>query len=156
MATNPTLFTIDLPYFRDPQELPRPLPTSGESRAAEIIPTKRENYGSYFGRVSIIREYFIIKHGRYIKENEGTALLFLENYCPSVPAPRLYAMYRENGILYLVMQLLRGQNLRDIWDRLLDTEKSSICNQLRKTFTKVRSIPSPGFFWQRHGRACSA
>ena len=55
-------------------------------------------------------------------------------------------MYRQNGILYLVMQLLPGQNLRDIWDSPLETEKGSICDQLRNAFTKVRSVPSPGIF----------
>lgn len=146
MTTHPSLFTISLPYFRDPQQLPRPLPTSAEIQAAKIIPTKRENYGGDFGRVATIESYFIIKFGRYIKENEGVALLFLEKHCPSVPAPRLYAMYRENDILYLVMELLPGQNLRDVWDRLLESEKITICNQLKISLAKVRSIPSAGLF----------
>ena len=55
-------------------------------------------------------------------------------------------MYREDNILYLVMQLLPGQNLRDVWDRLSETERTSICNQLRSFFAEIRSIPSPGIF----------
>ncbi|KAL4791458.1 hypothetical protein BDV19DRAFT_381556 [Aspergillus venezuelensis] len=103
-----TGFRTELPFFRDPGQLPCPLPTSEEIRAGTI---------------------------RYIRENEGQTLLFLEKY-PSVPAPRLYAMYRKDDTLYL------------LWDELSKNEKMFICEQLRRIFSQLRAIPaaSPSYF----------
>lgn len=137
-----TGFRTELPFFRDPGQLPCPLPTSEEIRAGTIVPTKRECYPGDYGHVAIVGEHFVVKYGRYIRENEGHTLLFLEKY-PSVPAPRLYAMYRKDDILYLVMQLIPGIDLLKLWDEPSKNEKVSICEQLRRIFSQLRAIPAP-------------
>ncbi|WEW55666.1 hypothetical protein PRK78_001099 [Emydomyces testavorans] len=144
-STPSTPFTVKLPYFRDPDQLPCPLPTSEEIEAGTIIPTQRERILGDYGHVAIVKDHFVVKYGRYIRDNEGYALLFLEQY-PLIPAPRLYAMYREDGILYLVMQLLPGSDLLVLWDELSSNEKESICGQLKEIFDQIRAIPSPGIF----------
>jgi hypothetical protein len=65
---------------------------------------------------------------------------------PSIPAPRLYAMYREDGVLYIIMQLLPGLDLQQLWGGLSENEKASVCGQLKTAFDQIRSIPSPGYF----------
>ncbi|PIG69144.1 hypothetical protein AARAC_009612 [Aspergillus arachidicola] len=107
--------------------------------------TKRERISADYGLVIIVGNHFVVKYGQYILENEGHVLLFLEKY-PSIPAPRLYAMYREDDILYRVMQLIPGADLSKLWDELLFNEKASICDQRREIFTQIRTIPSPGYF----------
>lgn len=137
--------TIQLPYFRNPDQLPCPLPTTKEIKAGRVVPTNREHFSTDHGHVAVVGDCFAVKYGRYIRENEGYALLLLEKY-PSIPAPQLYAMYREDEVLYLVMQLIPGRNLLNLWDELSENEKVSICGQLREAFTHIRSIPSPGIF----------
>jgi hypothetical protein len=80
-----------------------------------------------------------------VTENEGHALLFLENH-PLVPAPLLYAMYREADKLYLVMGLMPGKQLGFLWHDLSEGEKLHILVQLRSIWDTVRSIPSPTLF----------
>ena len=121
------------------------MPTTKEIKEGRIIPTNREDYSGDHGHVATVRDYFLVKYGPYVRENEGYALLLLEKY-PSIPAPKLYAMYRENEVLYLVMELMPGRNLKETWDELSEIKKVSICSQLREAFTHIRSIPSPGFF----------
>ncbi|KAH8708486.1 hypothetical protein GQ44DRAFT_743160 [Phaeosphaeriaceae sp. PMI808] len=137
---------IQLPYFGNPDQLPCSLPTLEDIKVGQVVQTNRENFISgNQGHVVSVRNCFIVKYGPYIRENEGYALLLLEKY-PSIPAPRLYTMYREDSILYLIMQLLPGQNLRSVWEDLSGTQKVHICDQLREAFTQIRSIPSPGIF----------
>lgn len=78
-------------------------------------------------------------------ENEGHALLLLAKY-PSLPALRLYAMYREDNRLYLVMEFKQGTQLSAVWDGLSEHNRLDIAGQLRDIFTQVRQIPSPGVF----------
>jgi aminoglycoside phosphotransferase (APT) family kinase protein len=135
---------IQLPYFRNPDQLPCPLPTTKEIKAGRVIHTYREFYADH-GHVVIVGDCFVVKYGPYTRENEGYALLLLEKY-PSIPAPQLYAMYREDEVLYLVMQLIPGRDLLNLWHELSENEKVFICGQLKEAFTHIRSIPSPGIF----------
>lgn len=132
-----------LPYFRDPGQLPGPLPMSTEIEAATAsLPTIRD---PRFGRVVVVRERFIVKYGTHVLENEGFALLFLEEH-PSIPAPRLYAMYREDGKLYLVIEFKSGRDLDGLWADLSENEKISILGQLKSIWDAMRSIATQGFF----------
>ena len=56
----------------------------------------------------MVNGLFVVKYGPLMYENEGHALLVIEDY-PDIPAPRLFAMYRADGILYLVMEFIQGQ-----------------------------------------------
>ncbi|SPJ73836.1 uncharacterized protein FTOL_03566 [Fusarium torulosum] len=82
---------------------------------------------------------------RNVGENEGNALLFLEKN--QIPAPRLYAMYREasSGHLYLIMHRLAGHNLESLWTALSSQDKSLIATQLHSIFTQIRSLNPPSF-----------
>lgn len=132
-----------LPWFRDEHELPRRLPTIDEIEAASIEfpcifdPSSR--------RVIQIDEVFVVKYGPAVFENEGHALLAIEK-TQSIPAPRLYAMYRQDEKLYIIMEYIPGHRLSDIWPLLSETGKLSIANHLREIFDKLRALPSPGTF----------
>ncbi|KAG7288259.1 hypothetical protein NEMBOFW57_007790 [Staphylotrichum longicolle] len=100
-----------------------------------------------YQRVVLVRERLVVKYGvpAWVSENEGHALLLLAKY-PSVPAPRLYAMYREGNRLFLVMEFKQGTQLSTVWDGLSEHNKLNIAGRLRDIFTQVRQIPSPGVF----------
>ncbi|RNJ55134.1 hypothetical protein D7B24_009001 [Verticillium nonalfalfae] len=107
-----------LPWIRDKNELPGALPTT-----AEIEATTGEFpsiFDSSARRTVLVNEHFVVKYGRFVFENEGHALLFLDPV-HGVPAPRLYAMYRENEKLYIIMEFIQGHQLSDTWSSLVFT-----------------------------------
>ncbi|KAF2455602.1 kinase-like domain-containing protein [Lineolata rhizophorae] len=136
--------SISLPFYRAPEQLPSPLPTLQDIEAAtKELPTIRNP--DYDGRIVAIRDQYVVKYGTYVAENEGQTLLFIEQHL-RIPIPRLYAMYRHDGKLYLVMELIPGTELRLLWPSLSAEDKRSIAEQLRGIFDKLRSLPSPGYF----------
>ncbi|KAF4976837.1 hypothetical protein FZEAL_6551 [Fusarium zealandicum] len=132
-----------LPWIRDRDELPGALPTTAEIGAAT------REFPSIFDpsarRTVLVNQHFVVKYGRFVFENEGHALLFLDSV-HGVPAPRLYAMYRENDKLYIVMEFIQGHQLSDTWSSLSEDEKSPLVNQLRAIFDCLRALPSPDMF----------
>jgi len=134
-----------LPFFCDPGKLPGPRPSLDEILAADqTFPGIADDS---FQRVVLVREKYIVKYGvsPWVSENEGHALLMLAKY-PSIPAPRLYAMYREGDRLFLIMEFKPGKQLSAVWDDLSEHDKLDITGQLRDIFTQMRRIPSPGVF----------
>ena len=134
-----------LPYFCDPAEIPGPLPS------LEEIEDAKETLPGYFKhgyeKVVRIRDKFVVKYGvtPWVSENEGHALLLLRQH-PSIPVPRLYAMYREGDMLFLIMEFKEGIQLSEVWKNMSEADKVNITGQLRDILTQIRSIPSPGIF----------
>lgn len=79
--------SFSLPYYRQPDQLLGSLPEQQEiDEATKILPTIRDtNYG---GHLVVARDLFVVKYGPYVTENEGYALLFIEQKL-SIPAPHL-------------------------------------------------------------------
>ncbi|KAI6086027.1 kinase-like domain-containing protein [Hypoxylon rubiginosum] len=135
--------TTILPYFRSVEELPAPLPTSAAIEAGtKFLPSI---YTPSQRLTVIVGDHFVVKYGTRMSENEGHALLYLEKY-QSIPVPRLYAMYRDNGKLYLIMEFKPGRQLRELWPSLSSDDILDISRQLRKIWDQLRSIPSPSIF----------
>ncbi|RAH65644.1 aminoglycoside phosphotransferase family protein [Aspergillus aculeatinus CBS 121060] len=131
-----------LPYYRDTGELPAPLPDQNEIAQATCTLPKRSDYG---GRLVVIRDTFVVKYGPLVTENEGYALLFVEERL-NIAAPRLYAMYRDQDTLYLIMESIPSISLGLAWPSLTEADKQSIAGQLRCIFDRMRALPSPGFY----------
>lgn len=85
---NGHVLDIKLRYRRSRDELPRHLPSSEEILSATSIPTNKAAVSSEAGSVVVIDNCLVVKYGDQIWENEGYALLLLENY-PSIPSPKL-------------------------------------------------------------------
>ncbi|CAI6091437.1 unnamed protein product [Clonostachys chloroleuca] len=133
---------VKLPYFCNSAGLPGPLPTPDEIQDA----SRRHGWGSS-GGVCVIRGIFLVKYGVKVTENEGNALLFVEEHL-NISAPRLYAMYHDphSKVLHLVMEYIQGVDMESLWKTLSVEAKSSIASQLRPMFTQIRSInPPPDF-----------
>ncbi|EFQ97900.1 phosphotransferase enzyme family protein [Nannizzia gypsea CBS 118893] len=112
---------FSLPYYRDAGQLPGPLPDQNEIEQA----TRNLMKSDYSGRLVVIRDKYVVKYGPLISENEGYALLFVEEQL-SIAAPRLYAMYRDGDALYIVMEYIPGISLGMAWSSLTEANKHSI------------------------------
>ncbi|KAJ5952638.1 Phosphotransferase enzyme family protein [Penicillium vulpinum] len=133
---------FSLPYYRDAGQLPGPLPDQNEiERSTQTLP-KRSDYG---GRMVVIRDKYVVKYGPLVTENEGYALIFVEKRL-NIAAPRLYAMYRDRDILYIVMEYIPNISLGMAWSSLTEANKNLIVGQLRCIFDQMRALPSPGFY----------
>ncbi|KAH0537164.1 hypothetical protein FGG08_006034 [Glutinoglossum americanum] len=95
--------------------------------------------------VVVVSDTFLVKYGNSVKEIEGWNLLFVEQYL-KIPAPRLYAMFQESGEIFLVMEYIRGNLLRDVWPTLEERDKMTIVGKLKGILYSMRSLPSPGYF----------
>ncbi|KAH7148975.1 hypothetical protein B0J13DRAFT_674215 [Dactylonectria estremocensis] len=139
---------VKLPYFRDAAELPGPLPTAVEIRdsSKSDLSPRRSAWGGGSG-VCCIRGIYIVKYGPEVTENEGNALLFIENRM-DISAPRLYAMYRDSpsGPLHLVMECIQGTDLESLWKSLSVEAKSSITAELQHIFIQIHSLSPPHDF----------
>ncbi|KAJ5893611.1 hypothetical protein N7495_005302 [Penicillium taxi] len=131
--------SFTLPFYRQDDQLPGPLPTQFEIRTAKkLVP-------DFGGSVVVVRDLYVVKYGTFLTDNEGFALLFIEDRL-SIPAPRLHAMYWEGGRLYIVMDYISGKTLGKVWPSLSKANKSSLIDELHAIFAHIRSLPAPGFF----------
>ncbi|RJE19219.1 Phosphotransferase enzyme family [Aspergillus sclerotialis] len=93
---------------------------------------------------------YVVKYGPLVTENEGYALLFVEERL-KIGAPRLYAMYRDRNTLYIVMEYIPGISLGMVWSSLTEANKHSIVEELRCMFDPMRALLSPGFYGSVNG-----
>ncbi|KKZ60746.1 hypothetical protein EMCG_04595 [[Emmonsia] crescens] len=135
---------VALPFKNDSLPLPT-LPTPDEIRACPNILWERFGFAS---KVVAINDEIVVKFGTSLNASEGQALIYLERHVPTVPAPRLYAMYRDSNQLFLVMQRAPGVPLNSIWPSLTKSEKDGIVAKLRQAFDVLRQAecPWPDFY----------
>jgi Phosphotransferase enzyme family len=132
-------------YFRNPKELPAPLPTTSEILASNDIIKGIETWATR--KVVGVGKHFIAKYSRSNDQIEGENLLFLEQNNLQGFAPRLYAMWKEaDGTLFVVMERLRGNTLESLWPTLQESDKDQILAKTREILMQIRSIPHQGFF----------
>ncbi|CRK04388.1 hypothetical protein HYQ45_012869 [Verticillium longisporum] len=145
-----TLRPPSLPWSCSADDLPRPLPTNEEIEAAtDEFPSI---FDSNARRTVLVKDIFVVKYGPFVFENEGHALMLLQSQCANeVPAPHIYAMYRENDKLYLVMEYVPGTQLSDLWPSLSEDEKTPIVHQLRHVCDRLRMLSSPGYYGGVYG-----
>ena len=89
----------------------------------------------------------VVRYGRSTKEREGQTLVYLEEYLPQVPAPRLYAMYYDSGDLFILMERIHGIRLDLVWPDLSEKEKRLLTANLRTIFDDIRQATCPWPFY---------
>jgi aminoglycoside phosphotransferase (APT) family kinase protein len=94
----------------------------------------------------VVGPHYVVKYGAGVEQIEGETLLFIEQNL-RIPAPRLYAMYQDaKGWLYIVMDLIQGETLENLWPNLSEDDKTLITYKLKTMMAQIRSLPSPGFY----------
>ncbi len=134
-----------LPYFATSDQLPEPLPTDAAIKSPSHV--LKDGYGRRIVRVG---QHFVVKYGVNVSLTEGQNMLFVRDTC-DIPVPQVFALYSRvlpSGVTvnYIVMEYIRGEPLHVRWDVLSGTDKSAISRELRLIFSKLRSVPSPGYF----------
>jgi serine/threonine protein kinase len=127
---------VALPFKNDSLPLPA-LPTPDEIRACPNV------LWDFVDKVVAINDEIVVKFGKSVNAWEGQAMLYLEQHVQNVPAPRLYAMYRDAGELFLVMQRVPGERLSSIWPSLTESDKDDIVAKIRAAVDTLRQAKSP-------------
>lgn len=120
------------------ENLPAPLPTIAD------IHESNEVFSPQPARMVVgVGEHFVVKYGRGIDLIEGETLLYLEH--TAVPAPQLYAMFRDESTKknYIIMERIKGRTLEDAYPTLDNAAKEVIATRLRSVLDHMRTLPSP-------------
>lgn len=95
----------------------------------------------------------LVKYGQSTTECEGQTLLYLEQCVTNFPAPRLYAMYNDDGDFFIVMERIPGPTLDIMWPHLSEDDKDALIARLKTVFDDLRSVACPwsAFFGSVNG-----
>ncbi|KAI1082686.1 phosphotransferase enzyme family protein [Whalleya microplaca] len=132
--------TIMMPYYAS--RVPAPLPT-----LAEIV-LSRDIIGRDDHRTIVrVGRHFLVKYGTDVDLNEAANMLFVRANC-DIRIPKLYAAYREHsmGLNIIIMEFIRGQTIRSIFDRLRRRDREDIAERLRTYMRRLRRIPAGNFY----------
>ena len=132
-----------LPYHVASDQLRAQVPSTQEIRMSKTVLSQRSAQV-----VKVIGEEFVVKYGRGTNIQEGFNLIFLHEHVPSLPIPRLWAMYEEDEDIFIVMEFIKRDTLQDIWSSLQIFDKSAITKHLRSIMDALRVItpPDPPFY----------
>lgn len=132
---------VSLPYKSDSLPLSA-IPTAAEIRACTNILWDGTR------TVVALNDGVIVKYDGGLDATEGQNLMYLERFAPKVPAPRLYAMFEEDGMTYLIIQRIPGVPLDSIWKALTDSEENGITAKLIPVFDAMwdAECPCPEFY----------
>ncbi|KAL5322941.1 hypothetical protein ACEPPN_010921 [Leptodophora sp. 'Broadleaf-Isolate-01'] len=134
-----------LSYTRAADEQPVKPPTTFEILASTETMKAAEPWAHH--KVVGVGEQFIVKYGRHVKQLKGNHLLFLELQQLREFSPLLYALWRGgDGVLFLVMERLRGETLESLWPALLEAVKLKVLVKLREAFERFRALPQNSYF----------
>lgn len=86
---------------------------------------------------------FVVKYGPGTKIREGNNLIFVPQHLSPLAIPRLWAVYEEDGDVFIIMECFDGDTLRDIWPSLQAPDKSAITKQLRSIMDQLRALRPP-------------
>jgi hypothetical protein len=153
MSHNITISTQQLPEAQENMEFldssffvssspDRSLPTPGEVRAL-LVGSRTKPHPVIFEHLGLL-----VKWGRYVTIAEAQCLHIIKKTLgDAVPVPEVYGWKvnycEDRSEVFIYMQYIQGQPLRDRWVDLSVTEKTDICSQLRKIITALRQVSQP-------------
>jgi len=82
----------------------------------------------------------LVKYGPKITVAEGQCMWAIRKLLPSVPVPEIYGWCRDEGHIFLYMQLIDGITLADAWPDLDVEEKYELCGQLDGMLGDLREL----------------
>ena len=74
---------------------------------------------------------------------EHTAMQYLQQHIPTIPAPRSHGLITSKGRAYLFMTYVSGQTLEAVWPRLTSEQKHDIQHQLQHLVNEMQSHHKP-------------
>ncbi|KAI9776306.1 MAG: hypothetical protein M1839_000467 [Geoglossum umbratile] len=123
-------------YFAPTHLIPFPLPTQQDiDKSTDVICGT-----GYEQKVVRVSERFAVKYGKYVDPMEGTNMIFVKDNNTGIPVPRVYAIYSEGDITYIVMEYIEGKTLEAEWDTLSKVQRNAILAKLRGYMNRLRAI----------------
>ena len=87
---------------------------------------------------------YVIKVKRQMEDfTEYTSLVYLAKHAPDVPAPRPHGIVKMSGCFIIFMTYTPSMTLKNAWDKLDVSQKSSVRDQLDRIFIRLRKLPFP-------------
>ncbi|KAF8854049.1 kinase-like protein, partial [Acephala macrosclerotiorum] len=83
-----------------------------------------------------------VKFGTTVQLSEAAALRYVsENSL--IPVPQVYCAFRKDGVTYILMTRIDGEEIGLNWAKRSDGEKEQLVTQLKNIFEELRSMPHP-------------
>lgn len=114
------------------------LPTPDEVMAMSNYPDK-----SFYSPPPVIFECLglLVKFGRRVTVAEAQCMWAVRKLLgDKVPVPEVFGWRVQNTVVFIYMQLIRGDTLADRWDNLSEENKLSICHDLHGMITSLREL----------------
>ena len=83
----------------------------------------------------------IVPQPKYTREY--TTLLYLEEHCPEIPAPKPLGMIQINSQVLMFMSFVPGETLETVWPSLDQDQKHALSAELDLSFSMLRSLQRP-------------
>ena len=149
MAENPQIHPTGLPdsqkwemdfvessFFKD--NGPKPcLPTLEEVRALSGTNQNKDRPPP----VRFEHLNLIVKWGPNVTVSEAQSLWAIERVLgDEVPVPELYDWRVDGRDVFIYMECVQGETLKDRWGFLTDADKTVVCDDLRQIITSLRRV----------------
>ncbi|KFZ14756.1 hypothetical protein V501_03063 [Pseudogymnoascus sp. VKM F-4519 (FW-2642)] len=83
----------------------------------------------------------LVKWGSYVTVSEAQSLWVIKRVLGNeVPVPELYGWRVDGRDVFIYMEYIKGEKLKDRWDSLTDADKTYICHHLRQILTSSRQV----------------
>jgi len=83
----------------------------------------------------------IVKFGPHVAIAEAQCLWVIKRVLrDEVPVPEVYGWRVDGRHVFIYMQLVRGETLKERWDSLSIADKITVCDHLRQITTSLRQV----------------
>lgn len=100
----------------------------------------------------------LVKFGPHVSVTEALSLWMIRKAFGSrVSVPEVYAWRLDQQEVYIYMQLVRGDSLKERWESLSLSDRAIVCNDLHQVLSSLRSavvVPDSSFIGEIHTQSC--
>jgi hypothetical protein len=131
----------DSSFFKKPNAPPSlPSPTDVREVASRSTDPSSTNRGRP-PPVSFPELGLLVKYGTEITIAEGQCMLLIRDTLSEVvPVPEVYGWCRDNGQVFIYMELVDGITLEKSWETMAESERKFVCQQLRDMVDAWRGL----------------
>jgi tRNA A-37 threonylcarbamoyl transferase component Bud32 len=80
----------------------------------------------------------LVKFGPHVTVSEAQSLWAIKTVLgDEIPVPELHGWRVDGRDVFIYMEYIQGETLKDRWDSLTDADKTSVCNHLRQIITST-------------------
>lgn len=99
----------------------------------------------HVGHVYPLSRHMLVKTGSDVRLVEAATMQFVAEHA-NIPVPKVLSAFVRNGVAYIVMERIQGQELAKLWHHLSDQIRASLLDQLRVILDELRALRPPTDF----------